>query len=158
MSDIEAVSLENARIPGLIRRLAALFYDTCMLAAVIIVAAGVVVLPYESISGNELPPENIFYQIYLLGVWSAFFCGFWVHGGQTIGMRAWRIRVIRNDGEPLRWRDALLRFFAAGLSWLPLGLGYLWSLWEPEKRSWHDMLSGTRLVVLKKTERNTEHS
>ena len=150
MHKTENFDMKNAAIPGFFRRLAALFYDIFMLMAIMIVAAAVVVLPYQSITGQAVPSESILYQAYLLGVWGLFFCGFWMRGGQTIGMRAWRIKVVREDGKDLLWSDAIKRFFAAGLSWLPLGLGYIRVLWDPQKRSWHDSLSATRLVSLKK--------
>ena len=65
-------------------------------------------------------------------------------------MRAWRVKLVRNDGSPVRLRDALLRYFAALLSWAPLGLGFLLILVDPQHLAWHDRLSGTRLVMLKK--------
>jgi uncharacterized RDD family membrane protein YckC len=74
-----------------------------------------------------------------------FYTWFWTHGGQTLGMRAWRIRVHRDDGAPLRWRDALLRFGAAWLAVLPVGWGYWSSLFDAEKRCWHDRITRTRV-------------
>ncbi len=65
-------------------------------------------------------------------------------------MRSWRLRVVREDGSPLKWTDALKRLLYALLSWLPLGLGYLWILVDNDKLAWHDRLSGTRLVLLAK--------
>ena len=79
-----------------------------------------------------------------------FFCGFWLRGGQTLGMRAWRLMVVRDDGSPLTLRDALVRFASAVLSWAALGIGFLWSLFDRENLAWHDRLSGTRLVILEK--------
>ena len=68
-------------------------------------------------------------------------------------MRAWRLMVVRNDGNRLQLRDALARFAAAALSWTAVGAGFLWSLLDREKLTWHDRLSGTRLVILKKPEK-----
>lgn len=65
-------------------------------------------------------------------------------------MRSWRLRVVRNDGAPLNGSDALKRLLCALLSWLPLGLGYLWILVDRDRLAWHDRLSGTRLVLLAK--------
>ena len=83
----------------------------------------------------------------------AFHIGFWKHGGQTLGMRAWKIKGLREDGAPLSVRDAAVRYLAAILSALPLGLGYLWSLFDPHRRAWHDRLSHTMLVVLEKKDK-----
>jgi uncharacterized RDD family membrane protein YckC len=89
-------------------------------------------------------------QAGLVAVMIAFHVGFWTHGGQSLGMRAWRLRVVRWDGAPLRLSDALLRYAAAWLSALPLGLGFLWSLWDAEGYTWHDRWSRTRLVMIKR--------
>ena len=68
-------------------------------------------------------------------------------------MRAWRIMAVRNDGSPLTLRDALVRFASSILSWAALGIGFIWSLFDEEKLTWHDRLSGTRLVILEKPQR-----
>ena len=78
-----------------------------------------------------------------------FFALFWRLGGQTLGMRAWRLQA-RSEAGPLSWRQAWLRSVAALLSWLPAGLGFLWSLADADRLAWHDRLSGTRLVVVPK--------
>ncbi len=77
-----------------------------------------------------------------------FFAGFWTHGGQTLGMRAWRIRLVGRGGGRVSWGQATLRFFAAIVSWLALGLGFLWALVDRERHAWHDRCSGTRLIRL----------
>jgi uncharacterized RDD family membrane protein YckC len=95
--------------------------------------------------GQALPPGHWAYSAYLLGVSFAFFGWFWTHGGQTLGMRAWKIALRNNRPGPLTWRQAAIRFAAALLSLGLFGLGYVWVLVDPEKRSWHDRLSHTRL-------------
>jgi uncharacterized RDD family membrane protein YckC len=65
-------------------------------------------------------------------------------------MASWRVRVEREDGSLLDWADTLRRLAAALLSWLPLGLGFLWILVDPQRRAWHDRLSRTRVVVVPK--------
>ena len=60
-------------------------------------------------------------------------------------MLAWGLRVEGEDGRPPGLSEASIRFFAAILSWLPLGLGFLWQLWDKDDLAWHDRLSGTRL-------------
>jgi uncharacterized RDD family membrane protein YckC len=65
-------------------------------------------------------------------------------------MRAWRVRVQRYDGKPITWWQALLRFLIAFVSWGALGLGFLWSLYDKRKRTWHDIYSESVLVVIPK--------
>jgi uncharacterized RDD family membrane protein YckC len=130
--------------PGLLRRLAAIFYDSLLLFALALVVTAAL-LPLTG--GEAIRPGQPAYRILLCLVGFVFFAGFWVHGGQTLGMRAWRLRVVRADGGRLRWRDALARFAAALLSWLVCGLGFLWVLVDRDGLAWHDRLSGTRLVL-----------
>ena len=72
--------------------------------------------------------------------------GFWVRGGQTLGMRAWRIRVVRADGGALTWRQSVARFAAGVVAAAPAGLGLWWSFLDADKRGWHDRWTGTRVV------------
>ena len=94
--------------------------------------------------------DLLLFRAYLLGVAFAFFTWFWMHGGQTLGMRAWRLRVVGADRRPLSWRQASGRFFAAALSWACLGVGFLSILFDEQRLAWHDRLSGTRLILLAK--------
>ena len=71
---------------------------------------------------------------------------FWTRAGQTIGMRAWRLHLVSVDGVPVSQRQAWLRFGMAIISLLALGIGFLWSLFDRDRRCWHDMVSGTRLI------------
>ena len=100
--------------------------------------------------GESVPPGSLLFQLLLLTVAALFFVGSWCRGGQTPGMRAWRLRVEGLSGEPLSWQRALLRFAAALLSTALLGLGFFWSLVDRDKQTWHDRLARTRVVVLPK--------
>ena len=143
----QATDLSQATSAGLLRRLSAMFYDAVLLAAMLFVASGLALL----INGGEpIAPGNHFYTAYMVLVTYLFFAWFWIHGGQTLGLRAWRTKVLRNDGLPLTWGDTLKRFLFAVISLLPLGLGFFWSLLDQDNRAWHDHLSGTRLVLLAK--------
>lgn len=72
----------------------------------------------------------------------------WRHGGQTIGMRPWRLKVVAADGQPASWRALCLRYAVATVSLLAFGLGLLWCLVDRERRAWHDLAAGTRFVRL----------
>jgi len=83
-----------------------------------------------------------------------FFSAFWLKSGQTLGMQAWRIKLVRSsDGETATPGQALLRCGGALLSAACLGLGYLWCLVDRNRRCWHDYLSGTQLILLPKPEK-----
>jgi uncharacterized RDD family membrane protein YckC len=67
--------------------------------------------------------------------------------GQTVGKRALNIRVVRfQDGGPLGYGTAALRYVCRFLSTIPCLLGYFWMLWDPQKQTWHDKLAGTVVV------------
>lgn len=132
--------------PGFLRRLGAVTYDALLLLAILMMMS----YPYVWLTGGGKQSFIIHavYQIYLLTICFIFYGGFWTHGGQTLGLRTWRIMLVRNDGGSITWNDALKRFASALLSWLCLGLGFLWVLYDRDKLAWHDRLSGTRLVLL----------
>ncbi len=132
--------------PGFFRRLAAMLYDGLLLLALMAVATSLITLPFGMPAGTSL----ILYQLFLFEIIPLmFFCGFWLVGGQTLGMRAWKFKLVRADGKPVGWMDVLKRHFAALLSWLLLGLGFLWILIDKKNLAWHDHLSETRLVMIK---------
>jgi uncharacterized RDD family membrane protein YckC len=140
---------------GLLRRLGAMLYDGLLLLALLMVATGLF-LPFtggEAISPREDPVLEFVYRAVLVVLTVGFFGIFWTRRGQTLGMASWRVRVEREDGALLDWGDTVRRLAAALLSWLPLGLGFLWVLFDPQRRAWHDRLSRTRVVVVPKVAR-----
>lgn len=144
--------ISKARSPGLLRRLAAMTYDSVLLFAMLLLAVAVVVMPYQGLTGQPFPQHGWIYrlhQIYLLCVIVGFYSFFWIRGGQTLGMRAWRFRLVRDDGRKLTLTGALKRLTWALLTLVPAGIGLLWMLVDSERLSLYDRLSNTRLVMLK---------
>jgi len=127
--------------PGFLRRLAAQIYDFILLIALLFVATALL-LPFTS-GGAVISQQTLIYRIYLTLISFFFYGWFWTHGGQTLGLRAWKIKVLTLDQKPISWTQALLRFAAAIVSWIFSGLGFLWMLIDKNKRSWHDYLSKT---------------
>jgi uncharacterized RDD family membrane protein YckC len=130
---------------GLFRRLAAALYDALVVFALCMLTT-LTILAFRR--GEAVGPGNFLFQLSLLATAAFFYVGFWVKGGQTIGMRAWRIRVERQTGEPLDWRTALSRFIAGMLCILPAGLGLFWMILDRRKLTWYDRMTHTRVVVL----------
>ncbi len=132
-----------ASAPGFLRRLAALIYDLFLLIALLFLATALL-LPFttgEAVSAQQL----LIYRIYLLVISFFFYGWFWTHGGQTLGLRAWKIKVLTLDQKTINWYQALLRFATAIVSWGFFGLGFLWILLDKNQRSWYDHLSKTAL-------------
>src|SRR5512138_213079 len=127
---------------SLFKRLAAFCYDLLLLVGLVASFTLLAVL----VHGGAIAPGSVWLQLALLAIVIVFFCGFWVHGGQTLGMRAWRIRVVHEGGGPLSWPRALTRFAAGVLSLLPFGLGLWWAIFDAQRRGWHDRLTGTRVI------------
>jgi uncharacterized RDD family membrane protein YckC len=80
----------------------------------------------------------------------AYFALSWRYGGQTLGMRPWRLRVIGSDGNNVGHVRAWLRYSCGWLSALPAGAGLLLCLVDSQKRALHDRLAGTRVELLPK--------
>jgi|SRR5690625_4144996 len=129
----------------LLRRLAAIGYDALLLIGIEMLAAALW-LPLFADQPIESHPLRHLYQLFLLLVMAAFFIGFWWHDGQTLGMRAWHLRLQSQDGKPPSMRQLIIRLVVALLSWAAGGLGYLWSLFDPQRRTWHDLVSGTQIL------------
>ena len=72
----------------------------------------------------------------------------WRRIGQTLGMRPWRLKVTLPDGRLAPARRLWLRYAVSVVSLAAGGLGFLWSLVDAERRTWHDLASGTVLVRL----------
>jgi uncharacterized RDD family membrane protein YckC len=130
--------------PGLLRILAVIVYDFLLLIAVLFLATAIL-LPFNG--GEAFTNYKILYSLYLLAVSFCFYGWFWTHGGQTLGLRAWKITVFNDKHRLISWRQASIRFTAAIFSWIFLGLGFLWILVDKEQRSWHDIASKTGLFL-----------
>ena len=158
-------SSTRTRPVGFLRRLGALLYDGLLLFAILLFASLIVVVPFNITYGHPLYPV---YVIYIYTIAFLFFGWFWTHSGQTLGMKTWRIYVSGNDGNVLEWKQAISRFLAALIFWIPAAAGYflsrdyfkeyglltllpiaadyLWCLIDKDQRALHDIISHTRLV------------
>ncbi len=70
----------------------------------------------------------------------------WGRGGQTLGMRPWRLRIIDAQGGRPGARALWLRYAAGVLSLLAGGLGFWWAWIDRNGLTWHDRISGTRMI------------
>lgn len=126
------------------RRLVIIFYDSMLLFAVLFFASIPIVVSFKITYGS---PWYFAYVLYIYVVGFIYFGWFWTHGGQTLAMKTWKAKLTSNS-EQINWRQALLRYLVAFLSWLCLGLGFIWSLFRKDNATWHDLASGTRLIKL----------
>lgn len=125
------------------RRFAALIYELLLLAAVWFIAA-FVFLTFARVQPHGA--LRLVFQLYLWLVTAAYFAWFWSHGGQTLAMKTWRIRLIRADGSPLTLGRAFGRYVLATLGYALAGLTVVWAIFDKDRQFLHDRLAGTRLV------------
>ncbi|MFY0991873.1 RDD family protein [Halomonas sp. C05BenzN] len=149
-------NLDDVWPAGLARRLGAMVYDGFLVAAIWLLITALhlfVVRQVLGLSAEQVGTglvQVISLRLLLLAGAFAFFAFFWVRGGMTLGMQAWRLRVQTLDGCTISLGQSLVRLLVGGLSLAAFGLGYLWILIDAERRSWSDIASGTRVVVLPK--------
>jgi uncharacterized RDD family membrane protein YckC len=146
-----ASKIVSATPASLWLRLFAAVYDVLPLLALWFVAAVLAL----ALTGGALDVHRLadkaLMQALAFGVSAAYFIVSWMRGGQTIGMRPWRLRVVRSDGTPPDLTHAALRFAVALLSLVPAGLGFWWALFDAQGRSWHDIAAGTLVVRMEES-------
>lgn len=132
----------NSHCPpaSLIKQLAAMIYDSLLLFALLFFATAIALV----FNHGEAIAPNPWFSIYLLLTVFTFYAWFWHKSGQTLGMRAWKIRIVEETGGNPGWGRSYLRLCCALLSIACLGLGYWWRLFKPW--TWHDRLSGTQIL------------
>ena len=128
---------------GLPRRLAAMIYD-----GLLVVALWMITLLLMVLANGGRAVFGALVQSTLLLEAFVFFAWFWMRAGQTAGMRAWRLQLVGNDTGRISLNQATVRFFAAMVALGLLGIGYWWALFDRERRTWPDILSGTRVAYV----------
>jgi uncharacterized RDD family membrane protein YckC len=135
---------------GFARRVAALIYDALLLAALMLIFTTALVM---LVARSAIVPQTAGFWAYvyrgaLLAIIVGYYVINWTRSGQTLGMRAWRLRAVDPRGKPMSLRAALLRTFCSVLAWPPAALGVLWLYVDREHLAVHDRLSRTRVVHL----------
>ena len=131
--------------PGILRRLASMFYEALLLLGVLAV---LLVLPHVLLGafGHRLA-DPVIVRTHFFIVLLVYFLWFWSNGGQTLAMKTWRIRLVTRDGLAVRPAQAFVRFLLCWPSLALLGAGILWGLVDRDRLFLHDRLAGTQLVM-----------
>jgi uncharacterized RDD family membrane protein YckC len=132
----------EAKTPALGRRLASMVYEAFLVFAVAFLAAWI----FFFASGGSDATRGVVraeLQVFILAVLAAYFLWCWLRGGQTLAMRAWKIRLV--DVTPGK---AIARFLIAAAA-LPLSI--LWAFFDRDRQFLHDRLAGTRLIDVRPT-------
>lgn len=139
----------GVKYAGLLRRLLAIMYDLFLLLAILFIATSIANALNQ---GEPISPDDPYYTvfvIYLLAISFFYYGWFWIHGGQTLGMKTWRMKLQSTLSAHISWKQAAIRFFTAQLSWLCAGAGFFWSLFNRQKRTWHDITSHCVMIDLR---------
>ena len=124
-----------------------MLYDAMILLGLLIVASAIA-LPFGDI--DKVAFQDFWFTMWLLSTCFAYLGGLWRYGGMTLGMRAWRVRLVGYDGQNISWPGCLLRFIVGLVSLGALGLGFFWALVDSKNRTWHDLAAQTLLVKIQK--------
>lgn len=144
--------------PSLLRRFAAMVYDTLLLMAISIFYGAMMTGLNVLIKGAPAEGQRItwggFGIVVFIGwlltlAW--FFCYFWSRSGQTLGMKTWRMKMYDDNSMNLpSLSQCIIRCCCAPLSLLLLGAGYWVMYLRKDRQTLHDKLSNTRILLLAK--------
>lgn len=158
MREFKEQNLEESKA-GLSRRLAAMFYDSLLCIALMMVSTGIYMMIAKQVIGTETYRQmneagstigDPILSLVLISILFLFFGYFWTKTGQTLGMQVWHLRVQTKEGKPISWLQAFTRFLGAFISASIFGLGYVWVLVDKENRSLQCILSGTKVIKIPK--------
>jgi uncharacterized RDD family membrane protein YckC len=164
----------SPRAPApLVRRLAALVYESLLLGAVLLLAGFLSALPFtpagdSAIRPLQVPalPMRMLTLAVAFGAAALYFGWCWTGGRRTLPMKTWRMRLVRADGRAVDLRTVALRYAAAWIGpalavaayaalaptghprlapWLLL-FNYAWAFVDRDRRFLHDRIAGTRIV------------
>jgi len=133
-----------AQLPSLRRRVASMLYESLLLLGVLSVSF---MLPHLALGMGfdiVLPGWVLLGHVFI--VLGAYFLWYWIHGGQTLAMQTWNIRLTTPSGAQPSPARLALRYVLAWPSLLYFGTGVLWAFFDRDRQFLHDRLAGTRLV------------
>jgi len=154
--------IESPPLPcaGLMRRMAALLYDSFLVFAIWMLIGYLIQLfpgveNAKIINGHLVTNLYVDYLLFSLMFFSAaaFYCWFWLRSGQTLGMLAWRLRLKSESDDYLTVKQVFIRWLMAWPSFLLFGVGYFWHYFNKNGDTLHDLISGTKVVLIPKSER-----
>lgn len=132
-------------VPGFGRRMLALTYEALLLLGVWFISAFLFHLVFRDTTAEYFRP---LFQFYLLIIGGIYFIWFWTHGGQTLAMQTWKLRLVSVNGEKVTAQQAMVRYLVAVIGISFLGVGLLWALFDHDRQFLHDKVAGTRIIRL----------
>ena len=139
-----SLATSSGQVTSLRRRLASMAYESLLLLGVLSVTFMLPQLAIGMVFGIAFPGWVLIGHVFV--VLGAYFIWYWHHGGQTLAMQTWKIRLSTPSGEPPSLARLALRYVLAWPSILYFGVGVLWALFDRDRQFLHDRLAGTRIV------------
>jgi len=99
---------------------------------------------------TTLNTRNPFFVTYIFTIFFLYTAWFWTQGGQTLGMRAWKIRLETLNGDHVTWLQAFIRWLLSLVSFILFGAGFIWMLFDRKKRTFYDLLCKTQIINVEK--------
>lgn len=129
------------------KHFAAFIYDVFPILAIFLLTSLLVTLIRK---GDIVEPHTFWFSFLIFFELAIYYIYSWKVGGQTLGMRAWKMKIIPNQPNKatLTWTEAVLRFIAGILSFLLLGLGLFWKPFTKNKSSWMDTISHSQVKTI----------
>lgn len=125
-------------------RLLALIYDAVIAIAFLFMVSALSL--WLKPDHHPVEPGSLAALMVFLAIWAvigAYATVSWRRGGQTIGMKPWRLRVVTADGGRPCWHALMIRYVLLSAS---AGTALLWCLLDSQRRGLHDLAAGTVLV------------
>lgn len=137
---------------SLLRILGSVFYDWLIVLSLLMIGGFFIVPLYSVLSGNEsFMAGSPFFRLYVLAIITLYFGYFWMRSGQTVGMKAWRIKLIGVENPKITAKQVIIRLIVAMPAYGFALLGLFWRFIDPHQRSWLDLTSNSCLIFLPKT-------
>lgn len=93
-------------------------------------------------------PNRLFLQVFIWVTVGGYYVRCWTKKGQTLAMRAWKLTLVNQiQMKPISLKQAVLRYVLSTLGLLLLGMGFLWSFLDSERRFLHDRLIKSVILV-----------
>ena len=129
--------------PSMIKRLATSIYELLLLIAIWLIAAGLFIALFGDATVGI---KRFLLQLFLWTMTGVYFVWCWKKSGQTLAMKTWKIQLVSQGGQPLTYKQLILRYTFASLGLLAACAGFLWMIFDREDLFLHDRLTGCRIV------------
>ena len=127
---------------SLFKRLLAIFYDLILLATMFLLASAIAIVFNEHkafASGNYIMP------LWLIFVTSLYYCISWKSSGQTLGLKAWGLKLVKLDGSDFTWLEVITRFFISLILFCTI-VGFLWLLFNKNRLTIYDIVTKSKII------------